>query len=62
MLRNHGVVLLRLLTPFYNFKKHSYKVLKLKTTIKLAAQQTFLIGLLVWNKLLFSSYGNDVAF
>jgi len=38
------------------------KVLKLKITIKLAAQQTILIGMLVWNKLLFCSYGNDVAF
>jgi len=46
MLRSYGVVLLRLLTPFYNFKNIA-KVLKLKITIKLAAQQTFLIGLLV---------------
>jgi len=43
-------------------KNIAIKVLKLKITIKLAAQQTFLIGMLVWSKLLFSSYGNDVAF
>jgi len=46
MLRGHGAVLLRSLTPFYDFKNIA-RVLKLKITIKLAAQQTFLIGMLV---------------
>jgi len=47
MLRSHRVVLSRFLTPFSNFKKHSFKVLKPKITIILVAQQTFLIGMLV---------------
>jgi len=42
----HGVVLSRLLT-FFLILKNIAKVLKLKITIKLAAQQTFLIGMLV---------------
>jgi len=47
MSKIHVVVLPTLLTPLPNFKKHRYKVLKLQITIELAAQQTFLIGMLV---------------
>jgi len=45
MLRSQGVVLLRFLTPFLILEDIA-KVLKLKITIKLAAQQTFLIAML----------------
>jgi len=38
------------------------RVLKLKATFKLAAQRNFWIRMLIWNKLLFSSYDNDDAF